>query len=133
MSKVIKLNVIDRPKSDYTGGPSSLCPGCGHDQISGVIIQACWENGIEPSRIAKMSGIGCSSKTPAYFLGQSHGFNTVHGRMPSVTTGANMVNKDLVYLGVSGDGDSASIGIGQFIHAIRRNLNMVYILSLIHI
>ena len=79
MSKVIKLNVIDRPKSDYTGGPSSLCPGCGHDQISGVIIQACWENGIEPSRIAKMSGIGCSSKTPAYFLGQSHGFNTVHG------------------------------------------------------
>ena len=129
MSKVIKLNVIERPKSDYTGGASSLCPGCGHDQISGVIIQACWENGIEPSKIAKMSGIGCSSKTPAYFLGQSHGFNTVHGRMPSVTTGANMVNKDLVYLGVSGDGDSASIGIGQFIHAIRRNLNMVYIIE----
>ena len=125
----IKLNVIDRPKTDYKGGPSSLCPGCGHDQISNVIIQACWENGIEPHRIAKMSGIGCSSKTPAYFLGQSHGFNTVHGRMPSVTTGANMINKNLVYLGVSGDGDSASIGIGQFIHAIRRNLNMVYIIE----
>ena len=124
----IKLNVIDRPKADYTGGPSSLCPGCGPAQISNVMIQACWENGIEPHRIAKMSGIGCSSKTPAYFLGQSHGFNTVHGRMPSVTTGANMINKDLVYLGVSGDGDSASIGIGQFIHAIRRNLNMVYII-----
>ncbi|MFL2976662.1 MAG: thiamine pyrophosphate-dependent enzyme [Candidatus Thalassarchaeaceae archaeon] len=128
-ARPVKLNVIELPKTDYTGGPSSLCPGCGHDQISNVIIQACWENGIEPHRIAKMSGIGCSSKTPAYFLGQSHGFNTVHGRMPSVTTGANMVNKNLVYLGVSGDGDTASIGIGQFIHAIRRNLNMVYIIE----
>lgn len=128
-ARAVKLNVIELPKTDYTGGPSSLCPGCGHDQISSVIIQACWENGIEPHRIAKMSGIGCSSKTPAYFLGQSHGFNTVHGRMPSVTTGANMINKNLVYLGVSGDGDSASIGIGQFIHAIRRNLNMVYIIE----
>ena len=128
-ARAVKLNVIELPKTDYTGGPSSLCPGCGHDQISSVVIQACWENGIEPHRIAKMSGIGCSSKTPAYFLGQSHGFNTVHGRMPSVTTGANMINKNLVYLGVSGDGDSASIGIGQFIHAIRRNLNMVYIIE----
>ena len=125
----IQLNVIDLPKADYTGGPSSLCPGCGHDQISNVIIQAAWENGIAPETIAKMSGIGCSSKTPAYFLGKSHGFNTVHGRMPSVTTGANMVNKDLAFLGVSGDGDTASIGIGQFIHAIRRNLNMVYIIE----
>ena len=125
----IQLNVIDLPKADYTGGPSSLCPGCGHDQISSVIVNAAWENGIEPHRIAKMSGIGCSSKTPAYYLGQSHGFNTVHGRMPSVTTGANVVNNDLTYLGVSGDGDSASIGIGQLIHAIRRNVNMVYIVE----
>ncbi len=128
-AKVIKLNVINEPKDSYTGGPSSLCPGCGHDQISNVIIAAAWENGIEPHRIAKMSGIGCSSKTPAYYLGQSHGFNTVHGRMPSVTTGAYTVNKDLLYLGVSGDGDSASIGIGQLIHAIRRNVDMVYILE----
>ncbi len=125
----VKLNIIDREKKDYTGGKSSLCPGCGHDQISNVIIQAAWDNGIEPEGIAKMSGIGCSSKTPAYFLGKSHGFNTLHGRMPSVTTGAAMVNKDLLFLGVSGDGDSASIGIGQFIHAIRRNLNMVYIIE----
>ena len=94
-----------------------------------MIVNSAWENGIEPHRIAKMSGIGCSSKTPAYYLGQSHGFNTVHGRMPSVTTGANVVNKDLTYLGVSGDGDSASIGIGQLIHAIRRNINMVYIVE----
>jgi 2-oxoglutarate ferredoxin oxidoreductase subunit beta len=128
-AKVIKLNVINEPKDSYTGGPSSLCPGCGHDQISKVIVAAAWENGIEPHRIAKMSGIGCSSKTPAYYLGQSHGFNTVHGRMPSVTTGAYTVNKDLLYLGVSGDGDSASIGIGQLIHAIRRNVDMVYILE----
>lgn len=128
-AKVIKLNVINEPKDSYTGGKSSLCPGCGHDQVSTVIVNAAWENGLEPHRIAKMSGIGCSSKTPAYYLGQSHGFNTVHGRMPSVTTGANVVNKDLTYLGVSGDGDSASIGIGQLIHAIRRNVNMVYIIE----
>ena len=99
---VMKLNVIDLEKSEYTGGKSSLCPGCGHDQISNVIIQAAWENGIPPEGIAKMSGIGCSSKTPAYFLGKSHGFNTVHGRMPSVTTGANMVNKSLSFIAVSG-------------------------------
>ena len=127
--KAIKLNVINEPKDSYTGGKSSLCPGCGHDQISSVIVNSAWENGLKPHRIAKMSGIGCSSKTPAYYLGQSHGFNTVHGRMPSVTTGANVVNKDLTYLGVSGDGDSASIGIGQLIHAIRRNVNMVYIIE----
>ena len=125
----VKLNVINEPKESYTGGKSSLCPGCGHDQISNVIISAAWENGIQPHRIAKMSGIGCSSKTPAYYLGQSHGFNTVHGRMPSVTTGAYAVNKDLLYIGVSGDGDSASIGIGQLIHAIRRNMDMVYIVE----
>ena len=128
-ARAIKLNVINEPKDSYTGGPSSLCPGCGHDQISNVIVTAAWENGIEPHRIAKMSGIGCSSKTPAYYLGQSHGFNTVHGRMPSVTTGAYAINKDLLYLGVSGDGDSASIGIGQLIHAIRRNMDMVYIVE----
>lgn len=127
--RAVKLNVINEPKDSYTGGKSSLCPGCGHDQISSVIVNAAWENGIEPHRIAKMSGIGCSSKTPAYYLGQSHGFNTVHGRMPSVTTGANVVNNDLTYLGVSGDGDSASIGIGQLIHAIRRNVDMVYIVE----
>ena len=125
----VKLNVINLEKSEYTGGKSSLCPGCGHDQISNVIIQAAWENGIEPEGIAKMSGIGCSSKTPAYFLSKSHGFNTVHGRMPSVTTGANMVNKSLSFLAVSGDGDTASIGVGQFIHAIRRNIDMVYIIE----
>ena len=125
----MKLNVIELEKSEYTGGKSSMCPGCGHDQISNVIIQAAWENGIEPQGIAKMSGIGCSSKTPAYFLGNSHGFNTVHGRMPSVTTGANMVNKDLSFIAVSGDGDTASIGMGQFVHAIRRNVDMVYIIE----
>ena len=126
---VLKLNVIDLEKSEHTGGKSSLCPGCGHDQISSVIIQAAWENGIPPEGIAKMSGIGCSSKTPAYFLGKSHGFNTVHGRMPSVTTGANMVNRSLSFIAVTGDGDTASIGIGQFIHAIRRNIDMVYIIE----
>ena len=128
-AKVVKLNVINEPKDSYTGGKSSLCPGCGHDQISNVIVSAAWDNGLEPHRIAKMSGIGCSSKTPAYYLGRSHGFNTVHGRMPSVTTGANVVNKALTYIGVSGDGDSASIGIGQLIHAIRRNVDMVYIVE----
>src|SRR5580698_8121627 len=122
------------PKNDlgytadyYEGSISTLCAGCGHDSISAAIIQACFENNIEPHRVAKMSGIGCSSKTPAYFLNNSHGFNSVHGRMPSVATGANMANKDLIYIGVSGDGDSASIGMGQFVHVIRRNLKMVYI------
>ncbi len=111
----------------YEGAISTLCAGCGHDSISAAIVQACFENNIEPHKVAKMSGIGCSSKTPAYFLSHSHGFNSVHGRMPSVATGANMGNRDLCYLGVSGDGDTASIGMGQFVHAIRRNINMVYI------
>ncbi|MDI1322173.1 MAG: 2-oxoacid:ferredoxin oxidoreductase subunit beta [Algoriphagus sp.] len=111
----------------YEGSLSTLCAGCGHDSISAGIIQAAYELDIEPHRLAKLSGIGCSSKTPAYFLSNSHGFNSVHGRMPSVATGANMANRDLIYLGVSGDGDSASIGMGQFVHVIRRNLNMVYI------
>ncbi len=106
-----------------------MCAGCGHDSISAAIIQACFELDLPPHRIAKLSGIGCSSKTPDYFLGPSHGFNTVHGRMPSVLTGANLANRDLIYLGVSGDGDSASIGLGQFAHSIRRGVNMVYIVE----
>jgi 2-oxoglutarate ferredoxin oxidoreductase subunit beta len=122
-------NAIGFTRRDYEGKISTLCAGCGHDSISAAIIQACWELDIEPHRVAKLSGIGCSSKTPDYFLGQSHGFNTVHGRMPSVLTGANLANRDLIYLGVSGDGDSASIGIGQFVHAIRRGVNMVYIVE----
>lgn len=111
----------------YEGALSTLCAGCGHDSISAGIIQACYDLDIEPHKLAKLSGIGCSSKTPAYFLSNSHGFNSVHGRMPSVATGANLANKELIYFGVSGDGDTASIGMGQFVHAIRRNLNMVYI------
>ncbi|MBP6750658.1 MAG: 2-oxoacid:ferredoxin oxidoreductase subunit beta [Xanthomonadaceae bacterium] len=125
----LACNAIGFTRRDYEGKISTLCAGCGHDSISAAIIQACWELDIEPHRVAKLSGIGCSSKTPDYFLGQSHGFNTVHGRMPSVLTGANLANRDLIYLGVSGDGDSASIGIGQFVHAIRRGVNMVYIVE----
>ena len=108
---------------------STLCAGCGHDSITAAIIQACFELAIEPHRVAKISGIGCSSKTPTYFLGNSHGFNSVHGRMPSVLTGADLANRDLIYLGVSGDGDSASIGFGQFAHCLRRGVNMVYIVE----
>src|SRR6516164_6818027 len=112
---------------DYEGRISTLCAGCGHDSISAALIQACYELNIEPYQVAKLSGIGCSSKTPDYFLGNAHGFNSVHGRMPSVLTGANLANRDLIYLGVSGDGDSASIGLGQFAHCVRRGVNMVYI------
>ena len=122
-------NALCYTRRDYEGKISTLCAGCGHDSISAAIIQACWELDLEPHRLAKLSGIGCSSKTPDYFLGQSHGFNTVHGRMPSVLTGANLANRELIYLGVSGDGDSASIGIGQFVHAIRRGVNMTYIVE----
>src|SRR6201998_2896935 len=114
---------------DYEGAVSTLCAGCGHDSISGSIIEACFELSIAPHRGAKLSGIGCSSKTPTYFLGNSHGFNSVHGRMPSVLTGANLANRDLIYLGVSGDGDSASIGLGQFAHSLRRGVNMTYIVE----
>ena len=120
-------NEVGYRKADYEGAISTLCAGCGHDSISGAIVQACWEMNVEPHRLAKISGIGCSSKTPTYFLRNSHGFNSVHGRLPSVTTGANMANRDLIFLGVSGDGDTASIGMGQFVHAVRRNLNMTYI------
>ncbi len=122
-------NRVGYTRRDYEGKVSTLCAGCGHDSISAAIIQACWELDIEPHRVAKLSGIGCSSKTPDYFLGASHGFNSVHGRMPSVATGANLANRDLLYLGVSGDGDSASIGLGQFAHAMRRNVNMLYIVE----
>lgn len=114
---------------DYEGGVSTLCAGCGHDSITAAIIQAVFELDIEPHKLAKMSGIGCSSKTPAYFVSQSHGFNSVHGRMASVTTGGNAANHDLTYIGVSGDGDSLSIGMGQFAHVIRRNLNMCYLIE----
>jgi 2-oxoglutarate ferredoxin oxidoreductase subunit beta len=122
-------NKVGYTRRDYEGKISTLCAGCGHDSISAAIIQACWELDVEPHRVAKLSGLGCSSKTPDYFLGNSHGFNTVHGRMPSVLTGANLANRELLYLGVSGDGDSASIGIGQFVHALRRGVNMVYIVE----
>ena len=125
----LQQNKVGYTRRDYEGKVSTLCAGCGHDSISAAIIQACGELDIEPHRVAKLSGIGCSSKTPDYFLGASHGFNTVHGRMPSVLTGANLANRDLLYLGVSGDGDSASIGLGQFAHAMRRNVNMVYIVE----
>src|SRR6187399_3615977 len=120
-------NKVGHTRRDYEGKISTLCAGCGHNSISAAIVQACWELNIEPHKVAKLSGIGCSSKTPDYFLGNSHGFNSVHGRMPSIATGANLANRDLLYLGVSGDGDTASIGMGQFVHVIRRNLNMVYL------
>ena len=125
----IPVNDIGFTRKDYEGAISTLCAGCGHDSISAAITTACFEMSIEPHRIAKLSGIGCSSKTPTYFLGNSHGFNSVHGRMPSITTGANLANRELIYVGVSGDGDSASIGLGQFAHAVRRNLNMLYIVE----
>lgn len=122
-------NSLGYTRRDYEGAISTLCAGCGHDSISAAIVRACFDLDLPPHRIAKMSGIGCSSKTPTYFLGASHGFNSVHGRMPSVLTGANLANRDLLYLGVSGDGDSASIGLGQFAHAMRRGVNMVYIVE----
>jgi 2-oxoglutarate ferredoxin oxidoreductase subunit beta len=125
--KALPKNELGFTVDYYEGSLSTLCAGCGHDSISASIAQACWEMNIQPHRVAKMSGIGCSSKTPAYFLSNSHGFNSVHGRMPSVATGANLANRDLIYFGVSGDGDTASIGMGQFVHAVRRNLNMVYL------
>jgi 2-oxoglutarate ferredoxin oxidoreductase subunit beta len=122
-------NKLGFTRRDYEGKVSTLCAGCGHDSISAALIEAFFELAIQPHQVAKLSGIGCSSKTPDYFLGQSHGFNTVHGRMPSVLTGANLANRDLIYIGVSGDGDSASIGLGQFAHVMRRGVNMTYILE----
>jgi 2-oxoglutarate/2-oxoacid ferredoxin oxidoreductase subunit beta len=125
----LPTNRLGYTRRDYEGAISTLCAGCGHDSISAGIIQAFFELAIPPHRVAKLSGIGCSSKTPTYFLVQSHGFNSVHGRMPSVLTGANLANRELIYLGVSGDGDSASIGLGQFAHSMRRGVNMVYIVE----
>ena len=120
-------NGVGLTRRDYEGVISTLCAGCGHDSVTAAIIEACYEIELPAHRVAKMSGIGCSSKTTNYFLNRSHGFNSGHGRMPSVTTGANLANRDLVYLGISGDGDTASIGLGQFAHAVRRRLNMLYI------
>jgi 2-oxoglutarate/2-oxoacid ferredoxin oxidoreductase subunit beta len=125
----LPTNELGYTHRDYEGKISTLCAGCGHDSITAAIIEACFQLSIEPHRVAKISGIGCSSKTPDYFLGNSHGFNSVHGRMPSVLTGANLANRDLIYLGVSGDGDSASIGFGQFAHAMRRGVNMTYVVE----
>ena len=122
-------NDLGLTERDYEGGMSTLCAGCGHDSITGALVRAAFELSIPPHRMAKLSGIGCSSKTPAYFASASHGFNSVHGRMPSVATGANAANQELQYIGVSGDGDTLSIGMGQFAHAVRRNLNMLYIIE----
>jgi 2-oxoglutarate ferredoxin oxidoreductase subunit beta len=124
-----KINRIGLSVLDYKGGKTTLCAGCGHNAISERIIDAMYEMGVRPERVAKLSGIGCSSKSPAYFMSRSHSFNSVHGRMPSVATGAMLANRNLITLGVSGDGDSASIGIGQFVHLMRRNLPMIYIIE----
>jgi 2-oxoglutarate ferredoxin oxidoreductase subunit beta len=124
-----KINRIGLSVMEYKGGKTTLCAGCGHNAISERIIDAMYEMGVQPERVAKMSGIGCSSKSPAYFMSRSHSFNSVHGRMPSVATGAMLANRNLMTLGVSGDGDSASIGIGQFVHLMRRNLPMIYIIE----
>ena len=125
----LPVNELGYTRRHYEGAVSTLCAGCGHDSISAAIVQAFFELSIEPHRVAKLSGIGCSSKTPSYFLGSSHGLNSVHGRMPSVLTGANLANRDLIYIGVSGDGDSASIGLGQFAHSLRRGVNMIYVVE----
>ena len=124
-----KANRIGLSVMDYRGSKSTLCAGCGHNAISERIIDAFYEMGIEPERVAKMSGIGCSSKSPAYFMGRAHSFNGVHGRMPAVATGAAVANHKMLYIGVSGDGDTASIGMGQFVHLMRRNLPMIYIIE----
>ncbi len=125
----LKKNALGLTRRDYEGSLSTLCAGCGHDSITAAIVQAFWELEIEPYKVAKFSGIGCSSKTPAYFLREAHGFNSVHGRMPSIAAGAGAANRDLIMIGVSGDGDSLSIGLGQLCHAIRRNVNLMYVLE----
>ena len=124
-----KTNRIGLQVLDYRGGKTTLCAGCGHNSISERIIDAMYEMGIKPERVAKLSGIGCSSKTPAYFMGRSHSFNSVHGRMPSIATGAVLANRSLLALGISGDGDTVSIGMGQFVHLMRRNLPVIYIIE----
>jgi 2-oxoglutarate ferredoxin oxidoreductase subunit beta len=122
-------NLIGLTRADYKGRPSTLCKGCGHDSISARIISIAYDLSLKPSNVIKLSGIGCSSKTPAYFLNQSHGFNGLHGRMPSMATGATLANRDLLAIGVSGDGDTGSIGLGQFMHMVRRNVPVVYIIE----
>lgn len=123
------LNIIGLTREVYKGLPTTLCAGCGHNSITNHLIKALYEYGVEPHKLAKMSGIGCSSKTPAYFVEQAHGFNGVHGRMPSAATGAKLANRDLLVLGISGDGDTASIGLGQYAHMIRRNVDCVYLVE----
>ena len=125
----LQKNALGLTRRDYEGSMTTLCAGCGHDSVTAAVVQAFWDLSIAPHRVAKMSGIGCSSKTPAYFLRDAHGFNGVHGRMPALATGANAANGDIIYIGVSGDGDSLSIGMGQMSHAIRRNVNLLYILE----
>ena len=125
----LQRNALGLTRRDYEGSMSTLCAGCGHDSITAAVVQAFWELAIVPHRAAKISGIGCSSKTTAYFVKEAHGFNSVHGRMPSIASGANAANRDLVYIGISGDGDSLSIGLGQLCHVIRRNVNMLYLLE----
>jgi 2-oxoglutarate ferredoxin oxidoreductase subunit beta len=125
----LQKNAIGLTRRDYEGAITTLCAGCGHDSITAAIIQAFWDLSIPPHRVAKLSGIGCSSKTPAYFLREAHGFNGVHGRMPALVTGANAANGEILYIGISGDGDSLSIGIGHLAHAIRRNVNLLYVLE----
>ena len=122
-------NALGLSRRDYEGGMSTLCAGCGHDSVTAALIDAFWQLDIPPHRVAKLSGIGCSSKTTAYFINQAHGFNAVHGRMPAVATGANAANRELTFVGISGDGDSLSIGLGQMCHAIRRNVSMLYVLE----
>src|SRR2546421_3919562 len=125
----LQSNALGLTRRDYEGAMSTLCAGCGHDSVTAAIVQAFFELDLPPHGAAKMSGIGCSSKTTAYFMRQSHGFNSVHGRMPSVTSGANAANRHLTYIGISGDGDSLSIGLGQLCHAIRRNVRMLYLID----
>jgi 2-oxoglutarate ferredoxin oxidoreductase subunit beta len=125
----LQKNALGLTRRDYEGSVTTLCAGCGHDSITAAIIQAFWDLSIAPHKVAKLSGIGCSSKTPAYFLREAHGFNGVHGRMPALATGANAANRDTIYIGISGDGDSLSIGLGQLCHAIRRNVNVLYVLE----
>ncbi len=122
-------NGLGLTRRQYEGSMSTLCAGCGHDSVTAAIIEACWGLDMRPERLVKLSGIGCSSKTTAYFVSGAHGFNSVHGRMPSIASGANAANRELTYIGVSGDGDSLSIGLGQLVHVIRRNVNMLYLIE----
>ena len=125
----LPTNTLGMTRRQYEGSMSTLCAGCGHDSVTAAIIEACWGLDMRPEQLVKLSGIGCSSKTTAYFVSGSHGFNAVHGRMPSIASGANAANRSLTYVGISGDGDSLSIGLGQLVHAIRRNDNMLYLIE----